>query len=67
MEIDSPLAQGHMAWSTFRRVRDAGGSLLFDTAAGSVMIVPKRAFSPSELGAVYRLLDRNGLLPGERR
>ena len=67
LEIDSPLAQGHMAWSTFRRVRDAGGSLLFDTAAGSVMIVPKRAFSPSELGSVYRLLDRNGLLAGNAK
>jgi ADP-ribose pyrophosphatase len=67
IEIDSPLAQGHMAWSTFRRVRDAGGSLLFDTAAGSVMIVPKRAFSPSELGSVYRLLDRNGLLSGNEK
>ena len=67
IEIDSPLAQGHVAWSTFRRVHDAGGCLLFDSAAGSVMVVPKRAFSPSELAAVYRLLDRNGLLPGGER
>jgi ADP-ribose pyrophosphatase len=67
MEIDSPLAQGHVAWSTFRRVHDAGGCLLFDSAAGSVMVVPKRAFSPSELAALYRLLDRNGLLPGGER
>jgi ADP-ribose pyrophosphatase len=67
MEIDSPLAQGHVAWSTFRRVHDVGGCLLFDSAAGSVMVVPKRAFSPSELAAVYRLLDRNGLLPGGER
>jgi ADP-ribose pyrophosphatase len=67
IEIDSPLAQGHVAWSTFRRVHDAGGCLLFDSAAGSVMVVPKRAFSPSELAAVYRLLDRNGLLPGGDR
>ena len=68
IEIDSPLAHGHMAWSTFRRVHDAGGCLLLDSAAGSVMVVPKRAFSPSELATVYRLLDRNGLLPkGDRR
>lgn len=63
VDVDSPFMQGRMTWSTYRKVHDVADCLLFDNAAGSVMIVPKRAFSPSQLGIVYRLLDRNRLLP----
>jgi hypothetical protein len=63
IEIDSPLSQGRTAWSMFRKAHDLGACLVFDTAVGSIMIVPKRAFSPSQLGVMYRLLDRQGLLP----
>jgi hypothetical protein len=42
----------------------AGGFLFFDTGAGYNSFVPVRAFSPSELGVLYRLLDRAGLFKG---
>jgi hypothetical protein len=38
--------------------------VFFDTGAGYNMFVPVRAFTPSELGILYRLLDRAGLIKG---
>ncbi len=61
--MGSDFAKGRTAWSTFRKVHDVADCFLFDTTAGVSMVVPKRAFSDSELAVVYRLLDRNGLLP----
>jgi ADP-ribose pyrophosphatase len=59
-------AESHHAWSTFRHVHDRGGFFFLDTDAGTNIVIPKRAFSPTDLATVYRLLDRNGLLPGGR-
>ena len=59
----SDFAKGRTAWSTFRQVHDVADCFLFDTAAGVSLVVPKRAFADAELAVVYRLLDRNGLLP----
>ncbi len=59
----SDFGRGRTAWSTFRKVHDVADCFLFDTAAGVSMIVPKRAFTDAQLAVVYRLLDRNGLLP----
>ncbi len=42
----------------------SGGFVFFDTGAGYNMFVPVRAFTPSELGILYRLLDRAGLIKG---
>ena len=68
MEVANPFAKGRNAWSAFRKVHDVADCLLFDTAAGVSMVVPKRAFSPTQLGLVYRLLEANRLLPvGARR
>ncbi len=61
--MGSDFAKGRTAWSTFRKIHDVADCLLFDTAAGVSMVVPKRAFSDAQLAVVYRLLDRNGLLP----
>ena len=55
-------ASGHHDWSTFRRVYDRAGFFYFDTETGLNIIVPKRAFSPTDLATAYRLLDRAGLL-----
>jgi ADP-ribose pyrophosphatase len=63
IETATPFGGGRIEWSTYRKAHDVAGCLLFDTAAGVSMVVPKRAFSPSQLGVLYRLLDRNGLLP----
>lgn len=62
--FDGPFSKGRTNWNTFQKVHDVGGCLLFDNAAGVSIIVPKRAFSPSQLGALYRLLERRDLLPG---
>jgi ADP-ribose pyrophosphatase len=67
LELESPFFQGRTAWNTYRTVHDVAGSLLFDNAAGISLVVPKRAFSPSQLGVLYRLLDRKDLLPPDRR
>ena len=67
IELVSSYAHGRTEWATFRKVHDIADCLLFDTAAGASMILPKRAFSATQLGVVYRLLDRNGLLPDSAR
>ena len=63
----SDFAKGRTAWSTFRRVHEVADCFLFDTAAGVSMVLPKRAFTDTELAVVYRLLDRHGLLPSGAR
>ena len=63
LDVEGPFIQGHTNWNTYRKVHDVAGCFLFDNAAGVSLIVPKRAFSPSQLGVMYRLLDRRGLLP----
>ena len=63
IETATPFGGGRIEWGTFRKAHDVAGCLLFDTAAGVSMVVPKRAFSASQLGVLYRLLDRHGLLP----
>lgn len=60
----SPTATARLEWQTYRRVREAGGFFFLDTGAGLNQVVPRRAFSPSELGVFYRLVDRAGLLGG---
>jgi 8-oxo-dGTP pyrophosphatase MutT (NUDIX family) len=66
--IDDAFTRGRTTWNNYRKVHDVAGCLLFDNAAGSSLVVPKRAFSDSQLGILYRLLDRHGLLPsGSRR
>jgi 8-oxo-dGTP pyrophosphatase MutT (NUDIX family) len=61
--FDGPFNKGRTTWSTFQKVHDVAGCLLFDNAAGVSIIVPKRAFSASQLGALYRLIERKELLP----
>jgi ADP-ribose pyrophosphatase len=61
--FDDRFTKGRRTWDTYRKVHDVAGCLLFDDAAGASLIVPKRAFSPSQLGALYRLLERKELLP----
>ena len=60
----TPLGGSAQAWPVFRRALVTGGFVLFDTGAGFNMFVPVRAFTPSELGILYRLLDRAGLIKG---
>ena len=55
-------AAGHHDWSTFRRAHDSAGFFFLDTDSGTNFLLPKRAFTPTDLATVYRLLDRNGLL-----
>ena len=62
-ELANQVGRGRTAWSAFRGVHDVSGSFLFDNDTGVSMVVPKRAFTDSELAFVHRLLDRNGLLP----
>jgi ADP-ribose pyrophosphatase len=61
--FDSAFTHRRTTWDEYRKVHDVAGCLLFDNAAGVSLVVPKRAFTASELGALYRLLDRHGLLP----
>jgi len=61
--FDDPFTKGRRTWNTYRKVHDVAGCLLFDDAAGASLIVPKRAFTASQLGALYRLLERKDLLP----
>lgn len=67
VEMASQFGRGRSAWSAYRKAHDVGDYLLFDTEAGVSLVVPKRAFSPSQLGAVYRLLEANRLLPAGAR
>ncbi len=60
----SPTATARLEWQTYRRVREAGGFFFLDTGAGLNQVVPRRAFTPSELGVFYRLVGRAGLLGG---
>jgi ADP-ribose pyrophosphatase len=62
--LASQFGRGRSAWSAYRKAHDVDEYLLFDTQAGVSLILPKRAFSATELGVVYRLLDRHGLLTG---
>ncbi len=61
--LEDPFTRGHTTWKNYGKVHDVAGCFLFDNAAGASLIVPKRVFSPSQLGVMYRLLDRHGLLP----
>jgi ADP-ribose pyrophosphatase len=61
VEVASTFGRGRTAWSTFRKVHDLSGFFLFDNDAGVSIVVPKRAFSPTQLSAMYGLLDRNRL------
>ena len=61
--LEDGFTHGRTTWDNYRKVHDVAGCLLFDNAAGTSLIVPKRAFAASELGTLYRLLDRHGLLP----
>jgi len=67
IEVASRFGRGRSAWSAYRKAHDVGDYLLLDTEAGVGMIVPKGAFSATQLGVVYRLLDRHGLLAGRVR
>ena len=60
----SPTGVAQLEWQTYRRVRDAGGFFFLDTGAGLNQVVPRRAFSSSQLGIFYRLVERAGLLGG---
>ncbi len=60
----SPLATGHQTWDTFGHVHDRGGFFYFDLDTGVNVVIPKRAFTPTDLATVYRLLERRGLLGG---
>ena len=64
IEVASRFGRGRSAWSAYRKAHDVGDYLLLDTEAGVGMVVPKGAFSATQLGVVYRLLDRHGLLAG---
>ncbi len=64
IEFTSTFSRGRTAWSAYRKVHDVAGCLLLDNDSGVSIIIPKDAFTASELGVFYRLLDRNGLLPG---
>ena len=64
IELASRFGRGRSGWSAYRKAHDVGDYLLFDTEAGVSLVVPKRVYSATELGVVYRLLDRHGLLAG---
>ena len=63
VELDDPFTSGRTTWANYRRVHDVAGCFLFDNAVGTFLVVPKRTFSAAQLGVLYRLLDRSGLLP----
>jgi len=63
VELDDPFTTGRTTWANYRKVHDVAGCFLFDNAVGTFLVVPKRAFSPAQLAVLYRLLDRNGLVP----
>ncbi len=62
----SPLATGHQTWDTFGHVHDRGGFFFLDLDTGVNVVIPKRAFTPTDLATVYRLLERRGLLGGSK-
>jgi len=62
IRFSSPQFQGLTAWATYRRVHDSRDFFFLDTAMGLNQVVPKRVFSASELGTLFRLFDRHGLL-----
>jgi 8-oxo-dGTP pyrophosphatase MutT (NUDIX family) len=64
IRFTSPLYDGFNDWDTYFRVHEAGGFLFLDTSTGINQLVPKRAFSPTDLATFYRLLERSGLLAG---
>ncbi len=64
LRMETPFSNARTAWSTFRKVHDVAGFLLFDNGAGISVVIPKRAFTGSQLGVVHRLLDRSGIPPG---
>jgi hypothetical protein len=58
----TPLASGDAAWATYKRIRPAGSTLLFELGTGAVMMVPARAFPGPLLDRMLGLAEAAGVL-----
>jgi ADP-ribose pyrophosphatase len=62
IRYSSSQFNGLTTWETYRRVHDSRDFFFLDTAMGVNQVVPKRAFAATDLGTLYRLFERHGLL-----
>jgi len=60
LRFESAFSQGFVSWATYRKVSETDELFFLDTGTGSVYLVAKAAFTPSQLRAFYRLLERHG-------
>ena len=67
IRFGSPYGVTDATWSTFRRLFESSGFVYFEVGVGATIFVPRRVFGASELGTLYRLADRAGLISGRRR
>ena len=66
VQYESAFGSGVYPWRAFRRVREMGGSLFFDSGVGANVFVPLRAFDPEALAKFRKLLRAAGLSPDGR-
>lgn len=67
LTFESVMGAGKNGWATYRKVQDTGDVFVLDTQMGAAQVVPKRAFSATDLATFYRILDVAGLLSEQRR
>jgi ADP-ribose pyrophosphatase len=66
LRFSNAFSDGFVSWATFRRASEAVDLFLLDNGTGSVYLIAKAAFTPSQLQAFQRLLERHGLRNPER-
>ncbi len=63
IRFHSAISDDRRPWSSIQRADEVGAFLVLDAGKGIIHILPTRAFTPSQRGTFYRLLERRGLLP----
>jgi hypothetical protein len=60
LRFESAFSEGFVSWATYRKVSETDELFFLDTGTGSVYLIAKAAFKPSQLQAFHRLLERHG-------
>jgi ADP-ribose pyrophosphatase len=66
LRFSSAFSEGFVSWSTYRKASETDELFFLDTGTGSVYLIAKAAFTPSQLDAFYGLLERHGLRTRKR-
>lgn len=62
LSVATATTTGRHDWSVFRRVRETSGAFLFDTGAGTAILLSKRGVAEADLTRLRLLLVRSGTL-----